>query len=277
MAMSIFDKRIFCHVKTITFFLILVFSISEVFAVAPEAGKNARRGHDFSHFDRIKPYAVREVEREENDTILSYFEKLIFPLKLNLSQLRVRIGVMSPEDVDMLEWRYQDKIRANPANLAIYYKLAEVYIMMDRNKDAVHVLKSALERRPDSPYPHILLATAYCNMRQWEESLALAEMTIKNSAKESWAVANCYLLRGFAHLMLNHWPDAARDFSEAVRRQPDFAMAHLGRGVAYVLLENRPGAWKEYEVVSQIRPDFAQILYEMLHFKRANRSDLYIR
>jgi len=87
--------------------------------------------------------------------------------------------------------------------------------------------------------------------------------------------AVAYYNRGTAYNDLKNYTDAIADFSRAIRINPDFANAYYNRGLAYNDLKNYTDAIADYSRAIRINPDFANAYYNrgLAYKKLKNYTD----
>jgi len=113
-------------------------------------------------------------------------------------------------------------VQANPDDPGVHYLLGRSYLKLDRAADSVRELQKAVDLKTAAAAkdpqadPKTLfdfefwLANAYASAKDWPkvvEVLQKAEPRIPDDTYRAAALG----LRGYAHLMLEHYPEAARD------------------------------------------------------------------
>lgn len=86
--------------------------------------------------------------------------------------------------------------------------------------------------------------------REYDRAMALADTAIAIEPKE----ANFYALRGDAQLKHKRYPDALREYSEAIRRDDRFFYHFLQRGLTYNQLGDRAAARRDLKASYDLLP-----------------------
>ena len=76
------------------------------------------------------------------------------------------------------------------------------------------------------------------------------------------AIAYCNL--GFAYDQLGFHEDAREAYMQAIRINPDYAEAHYSLGVAYLLIKDRDSAINEYKILKVLDIDLANKLFNLI-------------
>ena len=91
----------------------------------------------------------------------------------------------------------------------------------------------------------------------WEEDYEGALPFLKEAVKKKpdYALAHCNL--GVAYDSLGRHREAIEALKQAIRLQPDFALAHYNLGVAYGILGRHREAVEAYQQAIRLQPDYA--------------------
>lgn len=85
-------------------------------------------------------------------------------------------------------------------------------------------------------------------------------------------LAEGYVDRGVAEIMLKNWPDALADINKGIDMNTDkLEFALYDRGIVEEAMGNIRAAYDDYHKAVQIRPDFDLAAHALLHFKVVHR------
>jgi len=77
--------------------------------------------------------------------------------------------------------------------------------------------------------------------------------------------AKKYLDLGAAYGKTGKYEDAIESYKQAIRNNPDDAMAHFGLGLAYFLLNDRGSALDQYEILKKLNTELANKLFNVIY------------
>lgn len=95
---------------------------------------------------------------------------------------------------------------------------------------------------------------AYQQASYWRDSVTLFSQTLEVTERNHWAHNNL----GFALLKQGKTTAAAKQFSEAIRDVPNYALAHFNLGVALYELGHPDAARTEFETTLRLNPNHTQ-------------------
>ncbi len=88
----------------------------------------------------------------------------------------------------------------------------------------------------------------------WKNSITLFDHVL-NVTGNNWLINNN---RGLAYKNLGDYPQAIKDFDEAIRIKPEYAEAYYNRGLAHKALGNAGQAIADYSRAIRIKPNMAE-------------------
>jgi len=88
----------------------------------------------------------------------------------------------------------------------------------------------------------------------WKNSITLFDHVL-NVTRNNWLINNN---RGLAYKNLGDYPQAIKDFDEAIRIKPEYAEAYYNRGLAHKALGNAGQAIADYSRAISIKPNMAE-------------------
>jgi arylsulfatase A-like enzyme/Flp pilus assembly protein TadD len=116
-----------------------------------------------------------------------------------------------------------------------YLEFGKALIHYDKYQDAIPILRSAVEKMPDSSSAHNQLGLALAKTGQWDEALHEFQAAVQNnptSAELHYDVAAI-------HNRLKQWPEATREYQKALELDPNHFQANLRYG-RLLFLEGKP-------------------------------------
>ncbi|NLD82107.1 MAG: tetratricopeptide repeat protein [Smithella sp.] len=88
----------------------------------------------------------------------------------------------------------------------------------------------------------------------WKNSITLFDHVL-NVTRNNWLINNN---RGLAYKNLGDYPQAIKDFDEAIRIKPEYAEAYYNRGLAHKALGNAGQAIADYSRAIRLKPNMAE-------------------
>ena len=210
---------------------------------------------------------------------------------------RAGVDAFSRNDLELAIKNFQQVVRLTPGAEPGHLMLGFVLARLGRTKEAIVELEKALALNPNDTDARTNLALAYeqtgapakaiQNFLKLEEaahaqghSLPAAVLVVyarSLAATKQWNAAttkmqaaiaadpqNAELHDEFGTLYVQHrdWPEAQREFAEAIRLKPTFAVAHMHLGVALRALDPAAGL-AELEEAYRLAPQSALTALEL--------------
>jgi tetratricopeptide (TPR) repeat protein len=133
-----------------------------------------------------------------------------------------------------------------------YLELGELY-SMKKDKIAADYLRNALNIRPDNKDALYLLGMFYQETGQYEKAID----TYAILGKVDTTFRNAPYNTGYIYLVyLNDFKKAIIFFSQALRRDPEYAEAYYNRGYAYELSGQIEKAYSDYKSSLRLVPNY---------------------
>jgi tetratricopeptide (TPR) repeat protein len=108
----------------------------------------------------------------------------------------------------------------------VHYALANILYARNRFVEALTPLQEALRLDPGEPDYFSLLSSTYFSLERWPEALQAAEQGLSVNAEH----LGCMNVRVMALVKLGRTGQASIAIEEALRRDPDDALAHANQG-----------------------------------------------
>ncbi|HEX5042581.1 MAG TPA: tetratricopeptide repeat protein [Candidatus Polarisedimenticolaceae bacterium] len=156
--------------------------------------------------------------------------------------------------------------QSNPDDPGVHYLLGRSYLKLERNADAVRELQKAVDLKTAAAAqdpqadPKTLfdfefwLANAYVAAKDWPkvvEVLQKAEPRIPDDTYRAAALG----MRGYAHLMLEHYPEAARDLEANLALNRKSAASLVALGKAYYGMKEFEKSAAVFREASALEPN----------------------
>ena len=135
-----------------------------------------------------------------------------------------------------------------------YLEFGKALIRRERYKEAVSVLRIAVEKMPDSSVAHYQLGLALIKQGQWD--VALPEIQAATDQKPNSAQMHYYLATVYARL--KQVPAAIQEFEKALELDPDHFDANLSYGRLLFLQGHSEAALPRLNRAVKANPESAQ-------------------
>jgi tetratricopeptide (TPR) repeat protein len=162
-----------------------------------------------------------------------------------------------------------------------------ILLRQGRSKEALALLKPAVQRYPDFAWLWIRLGMAHYKLGELAAAgqafqkaidlepsnyLAHSQLGLVLAAKRSYAAAEGPLRRALelkpedawarctlaiCQMQTERWPEARQSLQDALRRKPDNVRAHVELGQLYVIAGEPSKAWNHVKQALQLRPNDA--------------------
>jgi len=126
------------------------------------------------------------------------------------------IKAMAEQDFEAAARLLQQAILIDPAKFEAYERLAVTYLNQERNREAIQIYRTLLDKQPDNVDFMIALGNLYYSQQMFEKVVVLLEKVLQLEPDNRDAMANIAL----AHDALGHTDVAYEAFSKAVAANP---------------------------------------------------------
>lgn len=182
----------------------------------------------------------------------------------------------------------REAVRANPNSAEAHFKLAHVYIKMNRNSEALEAfkqsvrvnpeyaeayyymgllyfhrlchcaealgpLKQAIRIKPDYEEAHIHLGLVYSGLHRHEEAVEALKQALQLNPG-SYKIRSAL---GQVYGELTRYAEAIETLKQAIQMKPDYAPAHNNLGWTYSKQGRYTEAIAEYTQATNLFPDYA--------------------
>jgi len=152
------------------------------------------------------------------------------------------------------EVEYKKSVELQAKNPSALGALAYIYSTQKRYPEAEAALRKFIEIDPQNAKAHLQLGSVLLESNQ--KDVAIKEL----SAASGLAGSDATLVKNVAELYATHslYPQAAQQYSTALRLNPKDADAHYGFGVVLMQLRRFDGAQMELQRAVTLRPDIKE-------------------
>jgi choline-sulfatase len=135
-----------------------------------------------------------------------------------------------------------------------YLEFGKTLVHLEKYRDAVPILRRAVESMPDSSTAHFQLGLALAKTGQWEAALP----EIQAAAERNPTSAQMHYYLAAVHNRLQHLPDAAAEYEMALKLDPDHFQANLRYGRMLFLEGHADAALPKLAHAVKVNPDSAE-------------------
>jgi len=162
---------------------------------------------------------------------------------------------------------FQKSIEDNPKDKDTYYGLGHVYFMQGRYPEAADAFLKAIKLEPDFSEAHNYLGTVYERMDEIDKAIAEYNKAIENPQYVTPQFARHNL--GMIYLTAGNYKQAEKEFQDAIRVAPDYALAYNGLGQAYYRDGKYEEAKQAFDGALKIVPDYPEVHFYLgqIYFK----------
>jgi TonB family protein len=175
----------------------------------------------------------------------------------------------------------KQSVDKDPEYVPAYMKLGIAYTGLRRYKDAVAVIKMAIQIKPDlvdaETYFH--LGNSYEGLGKHEDALkafkqslyvARAETIIPElqSSHRTPSPQELHYSIGLAYNNLGKYTDAIKELKQVITINPQLAEAYYGLAVCYIATGDRRSAEKQQKILAGLNPDLANKIGQALSDNR---------
>ena len=136
------------------------------------------------------------------------------------------------------------------------YRLAAVQNLFAQFRDALGLLRRALEFRPESDVLHYRLSQVYGALGSWQEALEACAQAVRlegSLGRREYTTESLFMWRAFCLVQLKRYPEAIETYKFVLELRPDKAEAYREMGACYSALQEHGGAIDAYEHEVQLR------------------------
>jgi arylsulfatase A-like enzyme/Flp pilus assembly protein TadD len=149
----------------------------------------------------------------------------------------------------------RELVRQYPADAGTaYLEFGKSLVHLGKYHDALPILRSAVEKLPESSTAHFQLGLALAKTGQWEAALP----EIQAAAERNPTSAQMHYYLAAVHNRLQHLPEAAAEYEMALKLDPDHFQANLRYGRMLFLEGHADAALPKLAHAVRVNPDSAE-------------------
>jgi len=162
------------------------------------------------------------------------------------------IEALDEEDYDNAVRSFKKAIELDPANLEFQYYLGITYARMDRNKEALEIFESIVEREPVRFLKAFFdIAALYSKQKMYQQALEALGHAEEIDPKN----ARVFLEKGYAYNALKEYEQAIDSFNRARELDPKLTQtAYYNIGATSLAAEKFDRAADMFAKAAQINP-----------------------
>jgi tetratricopeptide (TPR) repeat protein len=153
----------------------------------------------------------------------------------------------------------QRQLRAHPDDAFIRQLLGLSYSILENDAKVIEVLQPFLENPPDDPGLLLAWGTALVHTRQSGAAAGIFRRLLVQNADN----ASVHLLLGKAYAQQEDYPNAVKEFSNALRLDPRLGEAHYYTGLVELRQNEFESAAREFRAELDLRPGDAHAMYHL--------------
>lgn len=167
--------------------------------------------------------AARFMARNGDRETATIYARLALHLRPGMDEIRVLIGNLeeSAQQWDAAIETYQAVDPDTAFGWNAQLRIAATLRRLDRTNESLAMLRDLADKRHDRTDALIQLADVLRGEERWREAAAAYSRAIERAGPPSEATWGYYYSRGIAYERAKKWPQAEKDFLQALELQPD--------------------------------------------------------
>ncbi|MFN5065918.1 MAG: tetratricopeptide repeat protein [Aphanizomenon sp.] len=158
----------------------------------------------------------------------------------------------------------QQAVQSQPDFVPAWYGLSEVYRKSNQLDKALAAINQAIQLQPNNPNLYNEKWAVLSALKRYKEAAAAINKAIELSPRAAF-----YLNQGIVRNELGDKQGAIDDFNQAIKINPNLALAYSNRGVVRNELGDKQGAIDDYNQAIKINPNYADAYYNRGNAKSA--------
>lgn len=147
----------------------------------------------------------------------------------------------------------KEAVHRSPRNFQLYNNLGMILGTLNKHDEAIICFIKATDLQPEASFVFSNMALEYKRVGNHALALRTFENAIKNGCEHAYFNYGAYLDE------IGKQDQAIKYYEEAVKINPEFAVAHYNLASDYLLLGNFEQGWKEYEWRWKAYPQFGRV------------------
>ncbi|MBE9234116.1 tetratricopeptide repeat protein [Cuspidothrix issatschenkoi LEGE 03284] len=151
---------------------------------------------------------------------------------------------------------FEQAVRSQPDFVPAWNYLSVVYRESNQLDKALVAINEAIRLQPNNPNLYNEKIVVLSNLKKYKEAAAAINKAIELSPRAAF-----YAIRGAFRNELGDNQGAIDDLNQAIKINPNFALAYYGRGFVRSQLGDKQGAIDDFNQAIKFNPNFADAYY----------------
>ena len=170
---------------------------------------------------------------------------------------------------------FEQAVKSQPDFVPAWLYLSVVYRQSNQLDKALAAIDKAIQLQPNNPNLYNEKSAVLIDLNRYREAAAAINKAIELSPR-----ATFYMNRGVAKSGLGDKQAAIQDYNQAIKINPNDALAYRNRGLDHYKLGDKQAAIQDFNQALKINPNFADayltrgVVYYELGDKQKAREDL---
>lgn len=158
--------------------------------------------------------------------------------------------------------KFEALVNTKAENAQVHIGIACCYGMLNQSEYAIKEASRALELDPSLADPHVILADAHRQMRNYNES----EKEIQKALELDFDSAHAHQMLGLLLLDKKQFQKAVEHFEKGIAVEPGNSSYHINLAIAYQKMGHDMAAVKEYRYALEFSRSFMTVANVILSF-----------
>jgi tetratricopeptide (TPR) repeat protein len=151
---------------------------------------------------------------------------------------------------------FEQAVKSQPDFVPAWNQLSVVYRDSNQLDKALAAINQAIQLQPNNPNLYNQKLAILSDLKRYKEAAAAINKAIELSPRAAF-----YNNRGIVRSELGDKPGAIDDYTQAIKINPNYALAYYNRGIVRSELGDKPGAIDDYTLAIKINPNDANAYY----------------
>jgi tetratricopeptide (TPR) repeat protein/S1-C subfamily serine protease len=151
---------------------------------------------------------------------------------------------------------FEQAVKSQPDFVPAWNQLSVVYRDSNQLDKALAAINQAIQLQPNNPNLYNQKLAILSDLKRYKEAAAAINKAIELSPRAAF-----YNNRGIVRSELGDKPGAIDDYTQAIKINPNYALAYNNRGIVRSELGDKPGAIDDYTQAIKFNPNDALAYY----------------
>ncbi|MFN5955373.1 MAG: tetratricopeptide repeat protein [Dolichospermum sp.] len=147
---------------------------------------------------------------------------------------------------------FEQAVKSQPDFVPAWDYLSSVYRESNQLDKALAAINQAIQLQPNNPNLYNQKRGVLSDLKKYKEAAAAINKAIELSPRAAF-----YLNRGNVRYNLGDKQGAIDDYNQAIKINPNLALAYYNRGIVRYELGDKPGAIDDFNLAIKFNPNFA--------------------